>query len=298
MGTVSRAVEDRLLPLDRLGLSSADEQALRAALEPRRGLILFAEPSGSGKMTTAWAALGELARRGRHVATVEDCPAAALASLAGIRQGHADGTAETAAAMALRRQLARTPDVLYASSARDRESAILLVQAARTRLLALVVLEAGDGAEALASLQGLGVPGPDVADAALAVVSQRLVRRVCPDCAVPSEASPYMRRRFAIPDGFRGFFRKAQGCPACGHSGYAGRRALYELLMVDDRLRQALRRGLDADGLRQMALARGLRPLRQDGLVKAAEGVTTLEEAWRATGRARTKGCGSRSGKG
>jgi type II secretory ATPase GspE/PulE/Tfp pilus assembly ATPase PilB-like protein len=184
-------------------------------------------------------------------------------------------------ARALRSILRQDPDILLVGEMRDPETAEICVQAALTGHMVLSTLHTNDAPGALTRLVELGVPDYLVASTVEAVLAQRLVRRVCAHCAEPGPIDPSVARAMAEAGYPATRALRGRGCPSCRGTGYRGRTGIYELLRVDDELRAELLLRPGADGLRRLALARGMRPLQADGWRQVAAGVTTPEEVLR-----------------
>ena len=270
----------RRIGLDELGLAD-DVLAPLVHLAGRpQGVLLVTGPTGSGKTTTLYA-LTDRVRTGREkIVSVEDPVEYELPGVAQVPVQHRAGLTF---ARALRSILRQDPDVLLVGEMRDAETAEICVQAAMTGHLVLSTLHTNDAPSALVRLHDLGVPDYLVASTVEAVLAQRLVRRICDACREPAVTDDATRRA-ALADGFElvSAWRGA-GCERCRGTGYRGRTGIYELLLVDAELRAEFLARREANALRRLALARGMRPLRADGWRLAAAGVTTPEEVLRAT---------------
>ena len=262
------------LGLEELGLEPDDRRVLDRLLALPDGLVLVTGPTGSGKTTTLYACLQTLNRPDRKIITVED---PVEYQLAGVNQVPVRPELGLTFAAALRAMLRQSPNVILVGEIRDRETAEIAIHAALTGHLVFSTLHTNDAAGAVTRLVDLGVKPFLVASALRAVVAQRLVRRICPQCgraaAPPAELAP------AAGDDFR----RGAGCPACERTGYRGCLGLFEVLLVDDGLQQLIHAGAGAGRLRAHARARGWRTLREDGWRKARAGRTSAGEVLAAT---------------
>ncbi len=276
---VLRVLEKERLALDwaTLGLWPDDQQTLARAIAAPDGLVLVTGPTGSGKTTTLYSFLHGLNRPDRKIVTVED---PIEYQLAGINQVPVRPETGMTFAAALRAILRQAPNVVMVGEIRDRETAEIALNAAQTGHLVFSTLHTNDAAGAVARLVDLGAKPYLLAATLRAVVAQRLVRRVCPDCARP--APPTVAERLAlgltaeaaaVPG-----WRRGAGCPRCLGSGYSGRSGLYEVLVADEELRRRIYDNLTAAQLRAAARRLGMHTLREDGLRKTLAGWTTIEE--------------------
>jgi general secretion pathway protein E len=268
-----------LLDLADLGLAPATAAALERVLGQSHGIVLVTGPTGSGKTTTLYAALRRLAAGERNIMTIED---PVEYQLRGIGQMQAKPRIGLTFAAGLRAVLRQDPDVILVGEMRDRETVEIALQAALTGHLVLSTLHTNDAAGAVTRLLDMAIEPFLISSSVLAVLAQRLVRRVCDGCAITGPPSEEERR--ALGPGARGVLRHAgAGCPACRGTGYRGRTGIHELLLVDDRVRALVMARADAAAVRRQASANGMSTLREDGFAKAAAGVTTVAEAMRVT---------------
>jgi len=265
------------LTVDRLGFAPDDRDRFRDALARPHGMVLLTGPTGSGKTTTLYAALEEVATPNRNVLTVED---PVERQIAGVSQVPVDRAGKVTFAGALRSLLRHDPDIIMVGEVRDGETADVAIKAAMTGHLVLSSLHANRAAGAPARLRDLGCPSYLIASTLRAVVAQRLVRRLCERCCVRRSAEPDELRRL---DPERGDERapvwEPHGCPSCVGTGFHGRLAVVEGLWLDDELARAV--GADAHELelRRLAAAGGVRTLGEDALAKVLAGRTSLGEA-------------------
>lgn len=281
----------RPVTLEELGMSDDLMHQMQRLAQRPHGIVLATGPTGSGKTTTLYAALGMRNPAAEKIVTVED---PVEYHLAGITQVPVHTKAGVTFAGALRSILRQDPDVLMIGEMRDAETAGIAVQAAMTGHLVFSTLHTNDAVSALTRLADLKVEPYMVAATVDGVLAQRLVRRICPECReayTPDkvlaellqrehlEPGPTIRlagRRSTSSSLFRG-----SGCAACRGTGYRGRTAIAELMVMSDEMREELLGGRSTARLRELARAQGMTPLRQDGWRKAHAGVTTVEEVLR-----------------
>jgi general secretion pathway protein E len=269
---------DQPSSLETLGLSADVLSRWRALLQRASGLLLVSGPTGSGKTTTLYAALRERSTPGVKVVTVED---PVEYRLDGIVQLPVNTRAGFGFPNALRAILRHDPDVILVGEMRDAETADIAVQAALTGHLVLSTVHTTDATAALARLQEMGVP-PYLLSATLqGVLAQRLVRRVCASCGVWRPLTEQERARVAESGVPVTQVRDGAGCTPCAGTGFRGRVAIAELLVLDDALRSAFTQGASLVALRAMVRARGVRSLRDDGWRCVAAGETTIDEVVR-----------------
>ncbi|HWU69284.1 MAG TPA: GspE/PulE family protein [Stenotrophobium sp.] len=260
-----------------LGFSAKDERIWRDMIDRPHGIILVTGPTGSGKTTTLYSTLKQLATPAVNVCTIEDPIELVEPSFnqmqvnAGINLNFADG---------VRALLRQDPDIIMVGEIRDLETAEIAVQAALTGHLVLSTLHTNDASSAIVRLLELGVPHYLIKATLIGVVAQRLVRRLCKHCKRPVEIREERWREIcgslALP--LPGQIFEAEGCLECRETGYLGRLGLYEMMPLDEPLQQLIHEHIDFNGLRSAALKQGLLPLRAAGLQKVAQGETTLEE--------------------
>lgn len=263
--------------LDTLHLPPAALDDLRAAIRRPNGIVIVTGPTGSGKTTTLYACLREINETGAKLLTIED---PVEYELEGVMQVAVNPVAGLDFATALRAFLRQDPDVVMVGEIRDLETAHVAIQAALTGHLVLTTLHTNDAVGAVTRLIDLGVEPYLVAASLELVLAQRLVRRICPDCRQERPADPETLARLAdsgpLPAGLR--LHGGAGCPSCHGTGYRGRLGLFELLRIDDTMRESIARGAGMDALRERARARGLQTLRANGLAALADRATTADE--------------------
>lgn len=270
------------LELDRLGFRPEVLARYGEAFRRPSGVILVTGPTGSGKSTTLYATLAELNDPGRNLITVED---PVEYQLAGVNQVPVNPKAGLGFANALRSILRSDPDVVLVGEIRDEETAAIAVGAALTGHLVLSCLHTNDAASTPQRLVEMGVEPFLVASAIDCVLAQRLVRVLCAHCALPVAVSgDELRAAGFDPDVLNGVtpsFRRAVGCQACAGTGYRGRIAVQELLLVSEDIERAVLERATHEEIWRIAVAQGMTPLRDDALIKAARGITSLEEIQR-----------------
>jgi type II secretory ATPase GspE/PulE/Tfp pilus assembly ATPase PilB-like protein len=249
---VIRVLDGRaaLRTLDAIGFADGDLRRIRGLLEQREGLLLVTGPTGSGKTTTLYAALREIAARGVNVVTVED---PIEYRLPGIVQVQVHERAGLTFGAALRSIMRQDPDVILVGEIRDRETAEIAIQASLTGHLVLSTLHTNDAASAVTRLIDIGVAGYKIATAVKGVVAQRLVRRVCRDCG-------------------------AVGCAACGGLGYRGRLAIAEVLVGSAEFERRVAAGAPTEAIAEAARLAGCATLWESGMALVARRETTIEE--------------------
>ncbi len=282
---VMRVLDKRGVALDfaSLGLAPRLRQQLEHQLQLPHGIIIVAGPTGSGKTTTLYAALRLLNTVTRKVLTVED---PVEYQLEGINQIQVKPQIGLTFANGLRAIVRQDPDVIMVGEIRDGETAQIAVQSALTGHLVLSTLHANQAAGVAARLLEMAVEDYLLTSTLNAALAQRLVRVLCPQCkrrqnALPEEITEFNLRRYQ-PEGPL-YLHQAVGCPACAGTGYLGRTSIVELMIMSDGLRRLILQHADATQLHKQALAEGMLTMYEDGVRKALEGVTTLEEVLRVT---------------
>jgi type IV pilus assembly protein PilB len=271
------------LQLSQLGFLPSVEKRYELAYRKAYGTILVTGPTGSGKSTTLYATLNTLNSPERNLITVED---PVEYQLRGVSQVQVNPKAGLNFANALRSILRSDPDVVLVGEIRDRETAVIAIEAALTGHLVLSSLHTNDAAGTPMRLVEMGVEAFLVGSALDCVLAQRLTRQICENCS--EDYSPTVEDLELIgfteedePPNGKMRFRRAVGCQACSRTGYRGRIALQELLLVEEEIERAIIAHGSNDDIQHLALEQGMVPLRHDGLRKAALGITSLEEILR-----------------
>lgn len=270
------------ITLDKLGLQPDVADDFARMTNSPYGMILACGPTGAGKTTSLYAVLNTINSPERHIITIED---PVEYQLSGVVQANVNRKAGLTFATGLRTMVRQDPDVILVGEIRDSETAEIAVEAALTGHLVLSTLHANDSSGAAARLIDMGVEPFLVASSVVGLLSQRLVRTICPRCAIPAKVTDELLSQLKLETSaveLSGAMRGA-GCEQCGRTGYKGRVGIYELLRMDDDIRSAIIARSSAAAIRQIAMKKGMRTLRQDALEKVKAGVTTIEEVMRVT---------------
>ena len=267
-----------------LGFTPHDAQRWQALVQRPHGIVLVTGPTGSGKTTTLYSTLRRVATEEVNVSTIED-PIERIDPA--LNQTQVQPQLDFSFAEGVRALMRQDPDIIMIGEIRDLETAEMAVQAALTGHLVFSTLHTNDAPSALTRLMELGVPPYLLSATILGVLAQRLVRTLCPHCRQPDEQGPYGLLSEVIQPwkikaaDYRPY--KPVGCIDCRMTGFRGRMGIYELLTVSDAFKDRVRADVDLAALRQQAIADGMRPLRLAGALRAAEGLTTLQEVIAAT---------------
>jgi MSHA biogenesis protein MshE len=273
-----------LLNLEQLGMPPDTQKRLERLVRRPNGMVLVTGPTGSGKTTTLYAALNQVNTPELKIITVEDPVEYRLPR---INQVQVNARIDLTFSRVLRSALRQDPDVIMVGEMRDSETAEIGVRAAMTGHLVLSTLHTNDSISTVSRIVDMGVPGYMVATALNAIVAQRLVRRICENCAHPYEPTAGEQVWLKAMDGGRARetrFRHGTGCQYCNNTGYRGRIGLYEMLELDATLAEHLRRQDYAAFERAASTQAGFRPLAQSGLDFVLQGVTTIAEVIRVAG--------------
>ena len=267
--------------LDEVGITPRELARLRQLLNCRDGIVIVTGPTGSGKTTTLYSAIRELATGQVNISTVED---PVEYELPGITQIQVDTKRGITFANSLRALLRQDPDVIFVGEIRDAETAQIAAQAAMTGHLVLATLHTNDAMSSVARLLDLGLDRQTIATTLRGVLAQRLIRRVCPDCAQPligalTEEEEMLGARYGVLP-----LSRAVGCKRCGNSGYRGRLPLIEVAVITPALADMIAGGTTAHALQRAAVAQGMAPLRDVAVARVRRGETTLQEVERVIG--------------
>ncbi|WP_084667137.1 GspE/PulE family protein [Thermanaeromonas toyohensis] len=270
-----------LLPLDALGFLPSTRERYESLIRSAYGMILITGPTGSGKTTTLYATLNALSSPEKNIVTIED-PVEYL--LPGINQVGVNPKAGLDFASGLRAILRQDPDVIMVGEIRDQETADIAVRAATTGHLVLSTLHTNDAAGAVTRLLDMGIEPFLVNSSLIGVVAQRLVRLICPRCKEPyaPEQSTSLYA-FLGEEGEGRIFYRGRGCQDCNYTGYQGRTAIQEVLVMNEEIRTLVAAKAPATEIKKAAVAGGMVTLREDGLLKASQGLTTVEEVIRVS---------------
>ena len=268
-----------MLGLDKLGFLPEVREKLEWLISKPYGMILVTGPTGSGKSTTLYACLNKLNTGDKNIMTIED---PVEYQIPGVNQVNVNPKAGLTFASALRAFLRQDPDIIMVGEIRDRETAQIAIEAALTGHLVLSTLHTNDAPSAATRLIEMGIEPFLVASALLGVLAQRLARTICPNCK-----EPYTPPKEALKDLGLAYveeeytFYKGRGCDLCKGTGYKGRTGIHELLIISDRVREAILRRASAAEIRRIAKEEGFKTLQDDAIAKVLMGITTIEEALR-----------------
>lgn len=271
-----------LLGLDRIGMPPAMLKEFRRLTHMPEGIILVTGPTGSGKTTTLYSAVSDLYSEEINIMTVEDPVEYNLHGIAQIAVRH---QIDLNFARALRHILRQDPDVVMIGEIRDPETAEIAIQASLTGHLVVSTLHTNDAPSAITRLVDMGIEPYLISSSLVGVLAQRLVRTICPSCkGVDSPSLAELQELGLSPEEIASHpVYRGTGCKNCFDTGYKGRHGIYELLCIDQDIRQQMVKSPDASILRQMALNRGMLTLRQTGALLVLQGVTTISEVLRVT---------------
>lgn len=266
--------------LDSSGMETEILNEFQQQIRLPHGILLVTGPTGSGKSTTLYSALGQMDGNSMNVSTVED---PVEYDLEFCNQVQVNERVGLTFAGALRSLLRQDPDIIMVGEIRDQETARVAVQAALTGHLVLSTLHTNDAPSSVSRLVNIGVEPFLIAASLNGVLAQRLVRRICPNCienyTVPDEMKHYLEKT-----GIEAHeLKHGAGCDNCRDSGYAGRAGLFELMIIDDNFKAIINKDASADHLRRMFVESGAKTLFDDGIKKVKKGITTLEEVLRVT---------------
>lgn len=272
------------LDVSHLGMSPSDYKLLMSVIYKPHGIILVTGPTGSGKTTSLYASLTQLNDKTRNILTVED---PIEFQLEGVGQTQVNNKVEMTFAKGLKAMLRQDPDVVMVGEIRDLETAEIAIQASLTGHLVLSTLHTNTAVGAVTRLQDMGIEPFLIASSLVAVISQRLVRTLCQECKEVYEPDEAELRHLGLVDGIDADGKaiqicKAVGCKSCNFSGYRGRTGIYEVVIVDDRIRQQIHNSESEANLEESARL-STAGIRADGMRQVIVGKTTLEEVLRVT---------------
>jgi type IV pilus assembly protein PilB len=267
--------------LDEIGITPRELARLRQLLNCRDGIVIVTGPTGSGKTTTLYSAIRELATGEVNISTVED---PVEYELPGITQIQVDTKRGVTFANSLRALLRQDPDIIFVGEIRDAETAHIAAQAAMTGHLVLATLHTNDAMSTIARLLDLGLDRQTIATTLRGTLAQRLIRRVCTDCAQPligslTEEEETLGARYGVLP-----LSRAVGCKRCGNTGYRGRLPLIEVSVITPTLADMITAGAAVNSLQRAAVAQGMVPLRDVAVARVRRGETTLQEVERVIG--------------
>jgi type II secretory ATPase GspE/PulE/Tfp pilus assembly ATPase PilB-like protein len=269
-----------LFTLTELGFQPDVLQKYREMLKRPHGMILVGGPTGSGKTTTLYATINELDRNERNIMTIED---PIEYSFMDINQSQVNIKAGITFASGLRAIMRHDPDIIMIGEVRDSDTVTTAIQASLTGHLVMSSIHANDAVGVLFRLMDLNVETPAISSTLIGVVSQRMVRLICPNCRTTYKPSGEEREAIGqelkqeVDTLFRG-----TGCNLCANTGYRGRTGIFELLVMSEDIRKMLRRHASTDEIRAQAIAEGMATMKQDGMLKARDGITSISEVLRS----------------
>ena len=271
-----------LFELNELGLCKVDLNKFDSLLNRSHGVIFVTGPTGSGKSTTLYACLNRINSAEKNVITIEDPIEYQLEGISQIQVASKKGMTF---ATSLRHVLRQDPDVIMVGEVRDIETARMAIQSSLTGHLVFSTLHTNDSAGAVSRLLDLGVEPYLVSSSLIAIIAQRLVRKVCPNCKEHVQPSVHELRELGLGDGAdqgENFFAGA-GCEKCFQTGYRGRTGIYEMMMINEEIQNLIYKRESAGTIKRVALNAGLQTLRMDGARKVLAGITTVAEVLRVT---------------
>ncbi|MBN2053858.1 type IV-A pilus assembly ATPase PilB [bacterium] len=281
---VLRILDKSNLEIDmtKLGFEAQQLAEFQEAIHKPYGMVLVTGPTGSGKTTTLYSALSQLNTISENIMTAED---PVEYNLPGINQVQMHDAIGLNFAAALRSFLRQDPDIVMVGEIRDFETAEIAIKAALTGHLVLSTIHTNDAPSTITRLLNMGIEPFLVASSLILVQAQRLTRRICKNCAEPVHVPPeaLLDIGFSEDEVEDMVVYKGKGCSTCGDTGYKGRIALFEVMTVSDEVRELVLRGASSMEIKETSIALGMRSLRESGLQKIREGITTVEEIVRVT---------------
>jgi type IV pilus assembly protein PilB len=276
---VLRILDKSQVPLDlgQLGFEAAELESYRKAAKSPWGLVFITGPTGCGKSTTLYATLNEIKSPHQNLLSIED---PVEYRLEGINQVQVKPEIGLTFANGLRAFLRQDPNIIMVGEVRDLETAQICIRAALTGHLVLSTLHTNDAPTAIGRLIDLGVPPYLISPSLILVGAQRLVRKLCPECKEAYEPSPEVLGKIQLS---ADLIYRPRGCDYCSQTGYRGRSAIFEIMLMNEQLREAISKGASYQKVRTAAKESGMRPLTENALKKVKEGITSLEEALSVT---------------
>jgi len=268
------------LELDSLGFSTDILPKFKSLIKKPNGIILVTGPTGSGKSTTLYTTLNLLNSTEKKIMTIED---PVEYRLKGISQVQAKPKIGLTFAAGLRSFLRQDPDIMLVGEIRDKETAEIAVQAALTGHLVLSTLHTNDAPSSVIRLIDIGIKPFLISSSVIGVIAQRLVRKICPKCKKEIKITPGIEKildEYKINSNEITLY-KGEGCPYCKDTGYKGRTAIFELMVITENIRDMIAKNVTTGKLREAAINEGMCPLKNDGIKKVCEGITTIDEVLR-----------------
>jgi len=270
-----------VLKLEDIGLEREGLSTLEGLLRLSHGILLVTGPTGSGKTTTLYAGLNRINSTEKNIITIED---PIEYQLKGVGQIQVNPKIELTFAKGLRSILRQDPDIIMVGEIRDTETAEIAIQASLTGHLVLSTLHTNDSAGAMTRLLDMGVEPFLVSSSVIAIIAQRLVRLICPECRVSYHPTQEELNKLGIKEErTERLFYRGKGCSHCMKTGYRGRSGLYEILLLDDEIRNMILSKVDSGRIKALAISKGMMTLREDGARRVTAGLTTTEEVLRVT---------------
>ena len=266
--------------LETLGFTPEQLRLFKDIVQRPQGMVILNGPTGSGKTTTIYSALRDIMEHGAHGSSIYTLEDPIEFDLTNINQTQIEEAQGFTFAQGLRTMLRQDPDVIMVGEIRDLDTARIAVQAGMTGHLIITTVHAKQAAGVFVRLNEIGVDSHSVASAVTAVVGQRLVRLLCPKCKVAAPATPGQEAKMGVPLGGHTYYAPS-GCAACNQKGFSGRKSVYEILLVDEAMRELVSQRVSPDRINQEAVERGMTTLIENGLRLAQAGDTSLEEVLR-----------------
>ncbi len=263
-----------------MGFSNDVLEKYRKLITRPHGIILVTGPTGSGKTTTLYASLDKINTAEKNIITIED---PIEYKLAGIRQIQINPKVDLTFANGLRSILRQDPDIIMVGEMRDFETAEIAIQAALTGHLVFSTLHTNDAPGAVTRMINIGVEPYLVSSSVIGILAQRLVRTICSDCKEEYTPSKEGLRDIGLNEKDKIDFYRGKGCPECMNTGYKGRIGIFELMLMDDKIRNLTIAKAPLEDIKKQAQFSGMISLKEDGIGKIREGLTTVEEVLRVT---------------
>jgi type II secretory ATPase GspE/PulE/Tfp pilus assembly ATPase PilB-like protein len=270
----------QIYDLEKLGFSPRMHEQFEQLISRPHGIVLVTGPTGSGKTTTLYAALTQINQPDKKIVTVED---PVEYQISGINQIHVNPKIGLTFAAGLRSIVRQDPDVIMVGEMRDLETAEIGIRAALTGHVVFSTLHTNDAPSAIARLVDMGAEDYLLASSILGVLAQRLIRVICPHCKEEQPMEKSVLEEIGFPLDAKTKLYQGRGCKECGQTGFQGRLAIFELMLMDEEIRRLTIANADALELAKAAVKGGMLTLRDDGFEKVKEGITTISEVLRVT---------------